>query len=93
MASCPGVKKQTQLVVFLPVPAAQVIDARLQEHGHSSRAVQSIPELVDALHSCVASIVVTARPEIDVVRNIKPVSVLNIEVFFHAVGSSHCNGP
>ena len=74
-----------RILVFLPLPAAQVIVARLEEHGHFATAMQSVADLVDALGSDACSLVVTMRADIDVVRNIKSVPVVNLEVFFHTV--------
>jgi hypothetical protein len=81
----PDIKTPEEVLVFLPLPAAQVIVARLEESGHFATAMQSVAELVGALGSDAYSLVVTTRADIDVVRNIKAVPVVNLEVFFHTV--------
>lgn len=81
----PDIKTPGQVLVFLPLPAARMIVARLEAHGHFATAMQSVAELVVALGSDAYSLVVTTRADIDVVRNIKAVPVVNLEVFFHTV--------
>ena len=74
---------QKPILVFLPDNVAQVIVSRLLKHGYAANAVSSIPELFDALRSETYALVVTTRPDIDIVRNIKSLPVVNLEVFFH----------
>ncbi|MEK1929454.1 MAG: hypothetical protein AAAC47_06625 [Pararhizobium sp.] len=82
------IKNQKPILVFLPRSAAQVIVSKLVEHGYAATAVYSVPELFDALRSDGYSLAVTTRPDIDMVRNIKAMPVVNLEVFFHTVGST-----
>lgn len=81
----PDIKTPGQVLVFLPLPAAQVIVSRLEEHGYFATGMHSVAELVGTLGSGAYSLVVTTRADIDVVRNIKAVPVVNLEVFFHTV--------
>jgi hypothetical protein len=74
---------QKPILVFLPDNVAQVIVSRLLKHGYAANAVSSIPVLFDALRSEAYALVVTTRPDIDIVRNIKSLPVVNLEVFFH----------
>ncbi|MGO7160179.1 hypothetical protein ACCS78_12220, partial [Rhizobium johnstonii] len=50
--------------------------------------VSSVSELFDALRSDRYFLAVTMRSDIDMVRNIKPIPVINLEVFFHTVQSA-----
>lgn len=88
MTSHSQIKNQKSILVFLPRSAAQVIVSKLVEHGHTATAVFSVPELFDALRSDSYYLAVTTRPDIDMVRNIKSMPVVNLEVFFHTVGST-----
>jgi len=81
-------RKEQHVLVFLPRSAAQVIVSKLIEHGYAASAVHSVPELFDALRSSDYSLAVTTRPDIDMVRNIKSIPVVNLEVFFHSSGSA-----
>jgi hypothetical protein len=85
--SHPHTTGQKPILVFLPVGAANVIVSKLVEHGYVANAVSSVPELFDAVRSDRYSLVVTTRPEIDIVRNIRTLPVVNLEVFFHATAS------
>ena len=76
------------ILIFLPKGAAHVIATKLAEHGYESTIASSIPEVFDALRSDRYGLAVTTRPDIDVVRNIQSIPVVNLEVFFHAVLSS-----
>lgn len=71
------------VLVFLPSQAASTIVSKLEQAGYPAAAVSSIPDLFDALRSEQFAIAVTIRPEIDIVRNIKWIPVVNLEVFFH----------
>ncbi|OBZ92703.1 hypothetical protein ADU59_25305 [Pararhizobium polonicum] len=88
MTSTLQINDQKAILVFLPNGVAQVIVSKLIEHGYAATAVFSVPELFDALRSDRHSLAVTTRPDIDMVRNIKSMPVVNLEVFFHTVVSS-----
>jgi hypothetical protein len=79
---------QKPILIFLPKGAADVIATKLAEHGYESIVASSIPEVFDALRSDRYGLAVTTRPDIDIVRNIRSIPVVNLEVFFHAVLSS-----
>ncbi|CAN7681036.1 hypothetical protein [Pararhizobium sp. LjRoot238] len=81
-------KNEKPILVFLPRSAAQVIVSKLVEYGYAATAVYSVPELFDALRSASYSLAVTTRPDIDMVRAIQSIPVVNLEVFFHTVGST-----
>ncbi len=78
---------QKPILVFLPENAAHIIVSKLNEHGYAATAVSCVPDLFDALRSDRHSLAVTTRPDIDIVRNIKSLPVVNLEVFFHAISS------
>lgn len=82
------IKNEKPILLFLPRSAAQVIVSKLDEHGYAATAVYSVPELFDALRSASYSLAVTTRPDIDMVRTIQSIPVVNLEVFFHTVGST-----
>ena len=75
---------QLPILVFLPPAAARLVVSKLQENGYSASAASSIPELQRSLHAAQWSLVVTTRPDIDLVRNIRPLPVVNLEIFFHS---------
>jgi hypothetical protein len=76
--------QQKPILVFLGKGAACDIVSKLNENGYAAAAVSSVPELFDALRSDQYFLAVTMRSDIDMVRNIKPIPVINLEVFFHA---------
>lgn len=78
---------QKRILIFLPKGAAQVIATKLAEHGYETTVALSIAEVSNALHSDRYGLAVTTRPDIDIVRNIRSIPVVNLEVFFHAVPS------
>ena len=80
--------QQKPILVFLAKDAACDIVSKLNENGYAATAVSSIPELFDALRSDRYSLAVTMRSDIDMVRNIKPIPVINLEVYFHTVQST-----
>ncbi|MFW8644296.1 hypothetical protein ELH26_19245 [Rhizobium leguminosarum] len=80
--------QQKPILVFLPKDAACDIVSKLNENGYVAAAVSSVPELFDALRSDRYFLAVTMRSDIDMVRNIKPIPVINLEVFFHTVQSA-----
>ncbi|MDH7803623.1 MULTISPECIES: hypothetical protein [unclassified Rhizobium] len=74
---------QPKILVFLPHAAATMVVDKLAEYGHASVAVSTVPQAFDALRSEDFVFAVTTRPDIDLVRNIRAIPVINIEVFFH----------
>jgi hypothetical protein len=70
------------------MPAAAAVVGRLQEQGYDAVAVTSVGEAFDALRSDRYGLAVTSRLNIDLVRNIRPIPVINFEIFFHADISS-----
>ncbi|MCA1370737.1 hypothetical protein I6F15_25625 [Bradyrhizobium sp. BRP14] len=73
-----------KILVFLPKAAANMIATKLVERGHESIAASTVPEVFDALRSDTCSFAVTTRPEIDLLRSMRPIPVVNLEIFFHA---------
>lgn len=80
--------QQKPILVFLGKDAACDIVSKLNENGYVAAAVSSVPELFDALRSDRYFLAVTMRSDIDMVRNIKPIPVVNLEVFFHTAQST-----
>lgn len=80
--------QQKPILVFLGKDAACDIVSKLNENEYVAAAVSSVPELFDALRSDGYFLAVTMRSDIDMVRNIKPIPVINLEVFFHTVQSA-----
>ncbi|CDZ54405.1 hypothetical protein [Neorhizobium galegae] len=80
-----------KILVFLPAAAANAIVTKLADHGYEAVAVSTLPEAFSALRSDRYSFAVTTRPEIDLVRNIRSIPVVNLEVFFHTEPSG--DGP
>lgn len=72
------------ILVFLPNGAAHVIVKKLAEYSYQAIAVSTVPELFDALRSERYSLAIATRPDIDIVRNIQSIPVVNLEVFFHS---------
>ncbi|WP_421359024.1 MULTISPECIES: hypothetical protein [Agrobacterium] len=73
-----------KILVFLPQAAGATIVSKLAEHGYESVMVSTVPEAFDALRSDQFVFAITTRPDIDVLRNIRAIPVINLEVFFHA---------
>ncbi|UIK05517.1 hypothetical protein [Neorhizobium galegae] len=80
-----------RILVFLPEAAANAIVAKLAAHGHQSVAVSTFPEAFTALRSDNYSFAITTRPEIDLLRNVRSIPVVNLEIFFHTEPSG--DGP
>lgn len=78
----------SKILVFLPEAAGGTIVARLSERGFRSLLVSAIPEAFDALRSDEFAFAITTRLDIDLVRNIRPLPVINLEVFFHGTPST-----
>ncbi|WP_007757590.1 hypothetical protein [Rhizobium sp. CF080] len=76
-----------KILVFLPQEVAHVLVAKLAERGYVSAAVSTVPEVFDALRSDCYAFVVTTRLHIALLRNIRSIPVVNLEVFFHATPS------
>ncbi|KQV41191.1 hypothetical protein [Rhizobium sp. Root1204] len=75
---------QEPVLIFLPVGAGDVIAARLAEHGYRSTVISSIADVASALSTQAHCLAITTRPDIDIVRNIRSIPVVNLEVFFHS---------
>lgn len=80
-----------KILVFLPKAAANMIATKLAERGHESIAVSTVPEVSDALRSDNCSFAITTRPEINFLRSMRPIPVVNLEIFFHVKPSG--DGP
>ncbi len=78
----------SKILVYLSETAGANIVAMLAEHGFQSLSVSTVPEAFDALRSDEFLFAITTRPDIDLLRNIRAVPVINLEVFFHAGISS-----
>ncbi|MQB07902.1 hypothetical protein DXT91_28075 [Agrobacterium tumefaciens] len=74
----------TKILIFLPPLAGTSIAGKLSEHGHESVRVSTVPEAFDALRSDEFLCAITTRPDIDLLRKIHALPVINLEVFFHA---------
>ncbi|WP_236766404.1 MULTISPECIES: hypothetical protein [Agrobacterium tumefaciens complex] len=61
-----------------------MIVTRLAERGYNAFCVSTVPEAFDALRSDQFVFAITTRPDIDLLRNIRALPVINLEVFFHA---------
>ncbi len=72
------------ILVFLPAVAAKTIASTVEQAGFPAVTVSTVADLFDALRSGAFSVAVTVRPDIDTIRNIEAISVVNLEVFFHA---------
>lgn len=81
-------RNPSRILVFLPPLAGATIVARLAEHGYEALAVSTVPEAFVALRSGQFVFAITTRPDIDVLRNIHALPVINLEIFFHAGLSS-----
>ncbi|KAA3498013.1 hypothetical protein DXM27_24770 [Rhizobium rhizogenes] len=78
---------RSKILVFLPQAAAMMVVGKLAEFGYASVAVSTVPQAFDALRSEEFAFAVTTRPDIDLVRNIRAIPVVNLEVFFHTSAS------
>jgi hypothetical protein len=76
--------RSRKILVFLPQAAANVIVSKLAERGHDAVAASTVPQAFDVLRSDNCSFAITTRPDIDLLRSIRPVPVVNLEIFFHA---------
>ncbi|APG87897.1 hypothetical protein SAMCCGM7_pC0698 (plasmid) [Sinorhizobium americanum CCGM7] len=61
-----------------------MIVSKLAERGHEAVAASTVPQAFDVLRSDNCSFAITTRPDIDLLRSIRPVPVVNLEIFFHA---------
>lgn len=71
------------ILLFLPKASAQIIASRLNAVGYSVEAVHTVAELQFALTSADYRLVITTTPAIETVRDIRPLSIVNLEIFFH----------
>jgi len=74
---------ENRVLIFLPKAAATVIAARLNEIGYVTSIACSVRDLQKALAATDYSLAITTRPDIDTVRDIEPLPVINLEIFFH----------
>lgn len=72
-----------RILIFLPKAAATLIAARLNEIGYVTSIACSVPDLRKALAAADYRLAITTRPDIDTVRDIEPLPVINLEIFFH----------
>ncbi|WP_234905185.1 hypothetical protein [Rhizobium rhizogenes] len=79
----------SKILVFLPQNAGAMIVTRLAERGYNAFCVSTVPEAFDALRSGEFVFAIATRPDIDVLRNIRALPIINFEVFFHAAISSN----
>jgi hypothetical protein len=84
--------KTIKTIVFLPIAAADFVVAHLKEARFDAVGVHTPRELWEAMHSCNYSLAVTNRPDIDIVRRIQLIPVINIEVFFDVATGPHQDG-
>jgi hypothetical protein len=72
-----------EIIVLLPKANAAQITKKLNENGYAARIVSDVPEAFDALRSERVSFAITTRANIDTIRNIRAIPVINLEVYFH----------
>jgi hypothetical protein len=77
---------EPNILIFLPQSATAWVAGVLDKGGYRSAGVSTILELHEALLTDRFNLVVTTRPDIDLVRRIKALPVVNLEIFFHAEG-------
>lgn len=77
---------ESRILIFLPKAAATVIAARLNDIGYVTAIACSVPDLRKALAAAEYRLAITTRPDIDTVRDIEPLPVINLEIFFHPDG-------
>lgn len=77
-----------RILVFLPKAASAHITGKLRENGYGAQEIKSTPDLEDILRSLYCDLVVTTRWNIDQVRAVKSVPVINIEIFFDPTHAS-----
>jgi hypothetical protein len=85
----PQCESHRPILIFLSRPAARFIATLLVERGYAAIAVSSVPELFDALRNDVWSLAITGRRDVAMVRNIKPLPVINLEIFLHKTITEH----
>lgn len=83
----PSTNNHQAILLFLPKASAQIIASKLNAVGYPVEAVHTVTELQLALKAADYCLVITTRPCIDTVRNIQPLPVVNLEVFFHFIPS------
>jgi hypothetical protein len=81
------------ILVLLPSAPARVIAALLNESGYLASVACSIPELHPALQSADPCLVVTIGPDFDIVRDLTPLPVIDIELFLKAPLSAEAAQP
>jgi hypothetical protein len=86
-------RSSSKILIFMPALAGEVIAAGLTKHGHASVCISTIPEAFDALRSGEFGFAISTRPDIDLLRNIRALPVINFEVFFHSEISGDRRAP
>jgi hypothetical protein len=71
-----------RILVFLPEAAVSIV-AKLNEEGYVAIHVASQADLEGNLAVGGYDLIVTTRPNIDIVRRVRPLPVVNIEVFLN----------
>jgi hypothetical protein len=79
-----NVVAEKKVLVFLPVAAAKMLTPRLASAGYGSTVVSELTDLAAELASDRHWLVVAIRQDIDVVRQMRLLPVINIEIFFHS---------
>jgi hypothetical protein len=74
----------TKILVFLPPPAAEKVVGHLSGLGYAAIAASTFAEAFDALRSNEFSFAIATRPDISLLRHIRTIPVINMEIFFHA---------
>ncbi|MDQ0458237.1 hypothetical protein [Rhizobium paknamense] len=75
----------TRILLFLATTANEQIASVLSHAGYQPVSVSTVPEAFDALRQGDFAFAITTRPDIDLLRNIRAIPVINIEVFFHVI--------
>lgn len=79
-----NVVAEKKALLFLPVAAAQMLTPRLVSAGYGSTVVSELAELAAEMATDQYWLAVAIRQDIDVVRQMRPLPVINIEIFFHS---------
>jgi len=87
----------TKILVFLPPPAAEKVVGHLSGLGYAAIAASTFAEAFDALRSNEFSFAIATRPDISLLRHIRTIPVINMEImarveFLSRPVSSRLNG-
>ncbi|MDH6268141.1 hypothetical protein M2360_003546 [Rhizobium sp. SG_E_25_P2] len=77
-----------RIVIFLPETIAGKISKKLADSGYTAHVAPTAPDAFDALRSEDVSFAITTRAYIDMIRRIRAIPVLNLEIFFHSSSSN-----